>query len=203
MNPELPARYKPPLPYAEYVILLAKTKEVINNPDTMSNIYEIVANGGSLIDFCKEQGARYSDVAQWLYRDEERKDFYEAALKARGEWFVQRILKELLALSTVDIMDAFDDKGCLKDLKDIPENARAAIAGIETFEEYTKGDNPEYLGRTRKIKLYDKNRAVELLGKNYDMFVEKVHIKVDINLANEINKARARLNRINQTPTSN
>lgn len=151
-----------------------KTKAVIANPETLDTICQHVANGGSLIDLCQLWEVRYSDIHAWIYNNADPKAAYEIALKARGEWFVQRVLKEFKSIAILDLKDAYDEHGNLKDIKDIPANVRAAIASIETEELYSSGRNPEYLGRVRKIKFNDKLKALELIGKNLFMFVDRI-----------------------------
>jgi len=88
---------------------------------------------------------------------------------------VEKVLRELYKLATVDIRQAFDEQGNLKPIKDLPEDVARAIASIESFEEYSgRGDKREPVGFTRKIKLSDKIRALELLGKYLKMFTDKV-----------------------------
>ena len=52
----------------------------------------------------------------------------------RVEVSADEILRELKRLAFFDIADAFDNNNKLKDLKDIPEDARHALAGMEVEE---------------------------------------------------------------------
>lgn len=163
--------------------------ERINNPDTMRMIVDHVANGGSLIDLCELWQLRYSDINNWIYNNPERTKLYETAIKARSEWFVQRVLKEIRNISTVDIREAYDDDGNLKDMKDIPSHVAAAIARVETFEEYQgSGKDREYIGRTKKVFFVDKMKAAELLAKHIFFFVEHRIITGDVNVHNKVDQ---------------
>lgn len=85
------------------------------------------------------------------------------------------VLRELLRIATVDIGEAFDEAGWLKRLSDIPEDVRRAIAGIEVQEIFQgDGDEKHIIGIARKVKLSDKIRALELLGKYLKLFTDKV-----------------------------
>lgn len=108
----------------------------------------------------------------------------EPALKAqedRTEITADRVLKEIWRLSTVDVSLAYDANGNLKDIKDMPEDVRRAIAGIEVIEDNANdrkvdaGGNP-IVSRTKKIKFWDKNKSLELLGKYFKMFTERMEI---------------------------
>lgn len=63
----------------------------------------------------------------------------------------------------------------LKNIQDIDESTRRAISSLETFEEFEGyGEDREKIGDTKKVKLIDKTKALELLGKHLGMFKEKV-----------------------------
>lgn len=156
------------------VNLQGRTRSVLAHPDTLNTIVDAVANGGSLLDLCSTWNVRYSDIIQWIYKEEDRKIWYENAIRARGEWFIQRVLKEIRDIGTVDLRDAYDDAGCLKDVKDIPADVAASIARIEVFEECQgTGKDRKYIGRTKKVIFNDKIKALELIGKNFYMFVDR------------------------------
>lgn len=76
------------------------------------------------------------------------------------------VLFELLRLAKVDIGQAFDEVGNLKPIQDIPEDVRRSIASIEVVEEFEgKGADKEQIGWTKKIRFWDKTKALELLGR--------------------------------------
>ena len=89
----------------------------------------------------------------------------------RNDITVDRIVQELTRIGTVDIRDAFDENGNLLPIKDIPEDVARAISGIDVDELYEgSGKDRERIGDTRKIRLTDKVRALETLGKHFKMF---------------------------------
>ena len=88
-----------------------------------------------------------------------------------------RVLHELLRIATVDVSEAFDEMGQLKPLKDIPEDVRRAIAGLEVSEIFDgQGDQKHAIGLTKKVKFLDKPRALELLGRHLKLFTDKVEL---------------------------
>lgn len=85
------------------------------------------------------------------------------------------VLKELLKIANVDLADAYDDEGRLLSVKKMPERFRKALAGVDVFEEFDGvGQDRYHVGDTRKIKLWDKIRALELLGRHLKLFTEKI-----------------------------
>lgn len=154
--------------------LAVRTATRLESPSLMDEIFVVVANGGSLIELCSAWDIRYSDVVLWIYRSKDRKEFYENALRARGEYFVQRLLDELRKIGTVDIRSAYSEDNTLLDLKAMPPEVAACIVGVEVFEEYSgRGDDRELTGYTKKVKFSDKLRGIELLMKNLGMLIDR------------------------------
>lgn len=84
------------------------------------------------------------------------------------------ILRELLRVARSDIGEAFFENGSMKPLKDMPEDVRRSIAGVEVDELYAGGgENRVEIGQTRKVKLWNKVQALELLGKHLALWTDK------------------------------
>lgn len=84
------------------------------------------------------------------------------------------VLGELLRIARADIGQAYGKDGRLLALKDMPEDVRRAISGIdveEIFEGY--GDERKPVGNLVKLRFWDKPRTLELLGKHLKLFTEK------------------------------
>lgn len=93
------------------------------------------------------------------------------------------VLRELLRLATVDIGQAFDEQGRLKPMHEMPADVRRAIASVETIELYG-GDGRERveIGQIRKIKFWDKTKALEMLGRHLKLFTDRVEHSVSMTL---------------------
>jgi len=105
---------------------------------------------------------------------------------ARVEVKADDVLRELLRLAGTDIGRAFDAQGRLLPLAQMPEDVRRAIASVEVLE------SDEGPGVVRKVKFWDKPRALELLGKHLRLFVDKVEHSASEDLAALLVQARAR-----------
>ena len=159
-------------------------KNFKNSPKTslksatfMSGLIHEVSNGGSLLDYATRNNISYSECIEYIYGSPERKEVYEGVLKSRGEWFVQRVTQELKAIGLLDIIDIFNNDGTVKEIEDIPENVRRVIASIEVqeiFEDTPQGK--KWIGYTKKIKLNDKLKAIELLMRHLKMFVGELKV---------------------------
>lgn len=85
-----------------------------------------------------------------------------------------RIIEELAAIAFSDITGIVrfeNGKMIIEESANLTDNQRRAI--LEMSESITEG------GRTRKVKLHDKLRALELLGKHLAMFRDRVDINVN------------------------
>lgn len=78
----------------------------------------------------------------------------------------ERILTEIHEFAMSDPAQAFDEKGNLRPIQEMPVAIRRAISSIK-------------VGATGvvEIKFWDKPRGLELLGKHSGMFVERVEVK--------------------------
>ena len=133
-----------------------------------------VANGGSLIELCETAKKRYSDIILWIINDPKRKEIYNAAIDARGEWFIQNILLELNRVINVDIRLAFNEAGGLKPIHELPVEVAKAIASVDIAEIWQKeGKETVQIGETKKVKFWNKLPALEMLGKNLKMFIDR------------------------------
>lgn len=106
------------------------------------------------------------------YLEEKKKEIAE-----RNKITQDMVIKELAKIGFADIRKAFNDKGSLKNIVDYDDDLAGAISSIETFEEYEgHGEDREYIGDTKKVRMLDKTKALELLGKHLGMFKDKIEI---------------------------
>lgn len=133
-----------------------------------------VANGGSPVEYAELLDVRYDKMQQWIYADKARYERYGAALGARDEWSKQTVLRELQHIATSDIRKIFHEDGSLKPMSDWPEEVARAVASVEVYEVYERdGRQKVQVGWTKKVKFWDKRAAIELIGKNLGLFVER------------------------------
>lgn len=101
----------------------------------------------------------------------------EAERSKRTEITADRVLQELWRIATSDIAKAFDEKGSLLPVHLMPPEARAALAGVETEELFEgQGEERVQTGLSRKVKHWDKVKALELAGKHLGMWRDKVEV---------------------------
>lgn len=97
--------------------------------------------------------------------------------KIDADWVLQRLGEE----ATADIADLYDEDGNMRPVKEWPLIWRQGLVqGIEVEELFEgRGEDREHIGRVRKIKLDNRVKRIELIGKhvNVQAFREKVSIE--------------------------
>jgi phage terminase small subunit len=129
---------------------------------------------------CGHQGThRSAQQAGWerLNKPEVRAEIDRLDAEKQGDLKtsakdIERMLSEL---ASVDLHDIFTADGDVKPLTEMPPRARRAIAGIEVEIAHDREGNE--IGRTKKIKLWDKKGALELLGRYRRMFTDRVEVE--------------------------
>lgn len=96
------------------------------------------------------------------------------AIAKRNEATVDRIVQELARIAFQDPRKLFNENGTLKDPKELDDDTAAALATIESTEEFDgSGSDRKLSGYLKKLKGWDKLRALELLGKYLGIFVDR------------------------------
>ena len=175
--------------------LAVRTQEKFDDPKTIEHVFNHIANGGDLPDLCITWDVRYADIMRWVMSDNKRRESYNKAIQSQADFTQARILQELRAVAFFDVREIFNEDGTLKHPTEWPKNAAQVIAGIDTSdlwdyvedEDGTSGKRKEKVGLARKIKLNDKLKALEMLGKNLRMFTDRIEHGGRITLEDLVN----------------
>lgn len=82
----------------------------------------------------------------------------------------KRVLEEYGKIAFSDMRKFYTEDGALKNVRELDDESAAALAGVDVYEEKTGEEDVEVIGVTKKIKLHDKIRALDALGKHLGMF---------------------------------
>ena len=100
-------------------------------------------------------------------------------IEKRTEVTQDMVIKELAKIAFLDIRKLYTENGQLKNVADIEDDTGGTISSLETLEEYEGyGDDREKVGDTQKVKLLDKTKALELLGRHLGIFNDKLDVNV-------------------------
>ncbi len=138
---------------------------------------------------------------------QQRITFLNDRRKERVKASADEVLVELSRIALADLGDMFDDDGLLLPLKAMPLDARRAIASLET-EELFSGfmsvckecgkDRELHMGYIKKLKIWDKNKSLENLGRHHKLFTDKLEVKDKTDRAAAVKRARERLAQLKQ-----
>lgn len=91
----------------------------------------------------------------------------------KAELKAQDILDELRKVGFANLSAAYAPDGSLLHPSDMPVDVQVALQAVETEELYVgRGMSRTKVGESKKVKLADKIRALELLGKNFKLWTD-------------------------------
>ncbi len=141
--------------------------------------------------------------AERLLRNDEVRKAVAAEQQARAErtkvdadWVLKRLHSEAVA----NLADLYDDAGGLRPISEWPEVWRTGlVVGIETALERDGSDEvgrPQYV-TVRKVKLTDRLRHIELIGKHVGVgaFKERLEVTGDLTISERLKRAEERAKR--------
>lgn len=157
---------------------------LIDDPRTMDSVCEHVGSGGSLEDLCEtwnkgkdlEGQVRFGRMWGWICGDPERFKRWLESHNLQAQADVVRIESMLRAIALGDIRGLFDDAGRVRPVDQWPRELSLMVAGIDVAELFSGKndiDERELEGILKKIKLSDRLKAAEMLGKQRGMFVDR------------------------------
>lgn len=89
---------------------------------------------------------------------------------------IERVFKEAARIALFDPRKMFDDDGKPLHISQLDDDTAAAIAGLEIV---TKGNSEMGFGEVLKVKIADKNAAIEKLFKFHGMYIRDNAQKTD------------------------
>ncbi len=100
----------------------------------------------------------------------------------------ETILTELLRLATSDIRKLFNENGGILPPNEWPDDIAKAVSSIQVDElfDYDNGQKNQ-VGLTKKIKLWDKNAALDKLAKHLGLLVDRIEVNGKVTLEELVN----------------
>ncbi len=118
-------------------------------------------------------------------------------LKERTIVSVERTLEELSRIGFSDVRKVLTSTGHLASPGDWDDETAASIASIEVVTSSTGEKDDEgrpVVEHVHKVKMWDKNSALEKIGKHLAMYVDRSKVEHDVSdaLAERLNRAKGR-----------
>lgn len=93
-----------------------------------------------------------------------------------------RILEEMRRLALNDTRGFFDEHGNLKPMSELTPEQGSALAGVEVIIKNAKAGDGQ-TDEIHKIKLWDKPRALEMLGKYFGLLKEQMNVTGELKIS--------------------
>ena len=94
----------------------------------------------------------------------------------KAELSAEKVLKEIANIAFFNIQDLYNEDGTFKKIHELPEHVARAIASIEATELLSndeEGDKKKAI-LLKKIKIYDKKKNLENLGRYFALFTDQM-----------------------------
>lgn len=104
------------------------------------------------------------------------------ARASRTEIDADHVLKRMVEIDEMDVLDIMNDDMSLKPVSEWPKVWRQYLSGFDLAEMLEgNGDAREMVGILKKIKWPDKLKNLEMLGRHFGMFTDKMKLQGDEN----------------------
>lgn len=168
------AKKKPPRPGSSHV----KGPDGLNDRQRLfcaEYLIDLNATAAAIRAGYSARSAR--SIAQELMVKPEAIAKVQALMKERAERTQvtgDRVIHETARLAFADLRKLFDERGALLHVHDWPDDIAAAIASVEVEELFNGvGENRVHVGYTKKVKTWDKPKALEMLGRHLKLWVDR------------------------------
>lgn len=104
----------------------------------------------------------------------------------------ERVLQEIAKMAFVDARKFFNADGTIKPVTELDDDTAAALQGFDVeklYQHFAKGAAQE-TGTVSKIKIADKTKSLELLGRHLKLFTDKVEVSGLDGLYERLQEAR-------------
>lgn len=135
-----------------------------------------------------------SEQSVRMLKDPKISAFIQTLMDARVkrvEVKADEVLHELTRLGYADFRSLYDESGCIKPVQEWGEDIARAVSSIEVHEVFD--ETGELTGYTKKIKFWDKPKALELMGKHKKLFTDRIEHSGEIEISSKLAKARKRV----------
>jgi phage terminase small subunit len=120
--------------------------------------------------------AAYSLMKKQIMRNEINRLIEEQS--KRLELTADMVIEEIRKVAFSDVRALFCEDGSLKNPRELDDKISAAVSSVESLEEYAgTGADRVMVGYTKKVKLWDKVRSLEALGRHFKLFTDVVETR--------------------------
>ncbi len=98
----------------------------------------------------------------------------------------KRILEETAKVAFSDVRALYREDGTLRPTGEWPDSVAGAVSGVDVSELFEgRGENRQEIGYLKKVRTYDKVKALDILAKHLKLYPE-AKSEVDVNLKGDV-----------------
>jgi hypothetical protein len=147
-----------------------------SDPDQLfDHIMTAISCGGTLVGLSKMWAIPYPWVSRYVRADPAIYRAYQEALSDRREYLTDSLLVALRNITSTNIAELFNEDGSMIPPHLWPEDLAVAVSAIEIDELFEgAGRERTQIGHTKRVKFWDKLKALEMVAKHVNFSVDKV-----------------------------
>lgn len=139
------------------------------------NATQAAVRAGYSARTCVQQGSRLLTFVDVQRRIAELQRGIEKRAEVDADW----VIGELVKIAKADIRNFYRPDGSLKPIVELDDECAAALSGVEAVEQ-AGADGIVSQATLRKIKRWDRPKVLELLGRHFGMWPQKIEHKHEL-----------------------
>jgi hypothetical protein len=160
---------------------------------TLADVFDLISCGGTLPQICVDRLLSYKNVWNWIESSVELRALYDDALRRREEWLRELVIHEVKSIAGADPRMLFNEAGELRPVHEWPDGIAKAVASVDVSEIWEgRGSERQIIGNVKKVRFYDKNKAIDTLAKTLGLFTEKVEHSGSVSWEDVVVRATSR-----------
>jgi hypothetical protein len=162
----------------------------LNKLEVLADVFDRISCGGTLPQVCVEKLISYNVVWKWIESSADVRALYDESLRRRDEWLKELVIHEVKTIAAADPRMLFRADGEFLPVHEWPEAIAKAVASVDVAEIWEgRGSERQVVGHVKKVRFYDKNKAIDTLAKTLGLMTEKVEHSGSVNWEDVVSRA--------------
>lgn len=147
---------------------IERERLLLAEPETLGNLCDHIASGGTLADFCRKHDVRYRIVKAWIEEDANRAAAFTQAEATRKDALSDEVLDGVVSIVRQDSRKLYGKDGQALPVSELPDELAGNITGLKTESvSHTDPKTGEKSVETvvSEVKMISRQAGLEMLGK--------------------------------------
>ena len=170
----------------------SRLAEFVESDESLVDIIRHVSQGGTVVEFCDKNDLRLEDILAWVKMDASRSKDLDIARECRKTRHLEEMISQLRDIMNSNISQAYNQvNGDPLPMNEWPLGLKAALSSYDLVTNYSPKDGK--FSRSAKFRVWDKLKVMEMIGKLYGIWVERVEHSGNVDIAHRMRDADTRL----------